>query len=213
MPKNDYMLRRRDWLGNCIGKGTLIAATPLSSTRLLALWQAGEQQVRKPTPAEVLGPFFKKHAPNVSRLHQPGEPGFPLRVVGSVMNTRGEKVPGAHVDVWQTDHAGRYDLQGYRYRAKIATEERCEYSLETILPGHYADRPAQHIHYMITAPGHRTLITQVYFATDPFFEGDPDKNFGKRRIVGNRDLVRPVKLFEEAMPRAEISFDIVLEKA
>jgi len=51
------------------------------------------------------------------------------------------------------------------------------------------------------------------FATDPWFEGDPDKNYNKRSLVGNRELVRPVKLFEEGKPHAEVSFDICLERA
>ena len=42
---------------------------------------------------------------------------------------------------------------------------------------------------------------------------DPDKNYNKRSLVGNRELVRPVKLFEEGKPHAEVSFDICLERA
>jgi protocatechuate 3,4-dioxygenase beta subunit len=213
MARNDKELRRRDWLRECIAKGFLVGAAPISSSRLFAMWQAGEAQAMKPTPAEVLGPFFRKGAPDTPRLYKPGDPGFPLRVAGQVRNTRGEKVPGARVDVWHADHAGLYDVEGYRYRAKIAIDESSQYTLETIMPGHYPDRPAQHIHYMITAPGHKTLITQAYFATDPYFEGDPDKNYAKRGIVGNRELVRTVKLFEQGTPHAEISFDIILEKA
>lgn len=210
---NDADLRRRDFLGSCIAKGLLVGGVPMASTRVFALWQEGEQQTIKQTPAEVLGPFFMKGAPNTPRLFKPGDPGFPLRVTGKVLNTRGEKLPGARVDIWHADHTGLYDVKGYRYRAGIAIGESSEYTVETIMPGHYSDRPAQHIHYMITAPGHRTLITQAYFATDPFFEGDPDKKYTKRGMVSHRDLVRTVKLFEEGTPHAEINFDIVLEKA
>jgi catechol 1,2-dioxygenase len=213
MPNRDTELRRRDWLGNCIGKGFLVAGVPMTSSHLFALWQTGQENAVKPTPAEVLGPFYKKHAPDTPRLHKPADPGFPLRVTGKVLNTRGEKVAGARIEIWHADHAGLYDVEGYRYRAGIAAGEKAEYTLETILPGHYPDRPAQHIHYLITAPGHRTLITQAYFATDPFFEGDPDKHYRKRGMVSHRDLVRPVKLFEQGSPHAEITFDIILEKA
>lgn len=209
----DHELRRRDMLGECIAKGLLIAGVPMTSSNLFALYQKAEASASRPTPAEVLGPFFKKGAPNTSRLHKPGDPGFPLKVVGKVLNTRGEKIPGARVDVWHADHAGLYDVQGYRYRAQIAVGEPSEYALETIMPGHYPDRPAQHIHYMISAPGHRTLVTQAYFATDPYFEGNPDKNYSKRGIVSNRELIRTVKLFEAGTPHAEIEFDIILEKA
>ncbi len=206
-------IHRREMIERCITRGLLLGGAAMSQTQLFALWQQSEASALQPTPTEVLGPFFKKDAPNKKDLRKPGAPGFPLRVSGKVFNTRGERVQGAQVDVWQADHQGRYDVQGYSYRAKLVVESNSEYGVETIMPGHYSDRPAQHIHYMISAPGHRTLITQIYFATDPWFEGNPDKNYGKRGLVGNRELVRPVSLFEEGTPRATVNFDIVLEKA
>ena len=205
---------RRQLIENCISKGLLVAgASTMSQTQLLSFWEQGEAQANKPTSTEVLGPFFRKGAPNNTTMRVSGEPGFPLRVSGKVSNTRGQKVQGVRIDMWQADHVGLYDVQGYRYRAKLEVESASEYTVETILPGHYDDRPAQHIHYMIGAPGHKTLITQAYFATDPFFDGDPDKNFKKRNIVTNRELVRPVALYEgPGQSRATIQFDICLEK-
>lgn len=200
-------------LEQCIVRGSLLAAGSASSAKLLAAWRQGEQNAHKPTPAEVLGPFYRKGAPNTAVLHKPGDPGFPLQVVGKISNTRGEKVHNAAIEAWHSDHAGLYDVLGYRYRTKMLIEGASEYTLKTILPGHYPDRPAQHIHYLISAPGHKTLITQAYFATDPFFEGDVDKNYAKRKIVSHRDLVRPVRLYEQGTPRAEITFDIVLERS
>ncbi|MBI4909614.1 MAG: hypothetical protein HY820_38710 [Acidobacteria bacterium] len=204
---------RREMLENCIVRGSLLAAAPLSANQLLAAWEEGERTAKKPTPSEVLGPFFKKNAPANKILRQPGDPGFPLRVSGKVYNTRGEAVPGAIVEMWQADHEGRYDVQGYRYRTKLTVDAGKEYAVETVMPGHYSDRPAQHIHYLITAPGHKNLVTQCYFATDPWFDGDPDKNYRKRNLVENRELVRTVTLYEQGTPRAAINFDIVLERA
>jgi len=207
-------ISRREMLENCIVRGSLVAGVAaMPANRLLAAWEDGEQMARKPTPSEVLGPFFKKGAPNVATLRQPGDPGFPLRVAGKVVNTRGDVVEGAWIDIWQANHEGRYDVVGYRYRAKLAVPAAGDYTVETVMPGHYEDRPAQHIHYMITAPGHKALVTQIYFATDTFIEGDVDKNYRKRNIAENRDLVRPVKLYEQGSPHAEVSFDIVLERA
>jgi len=206
-------LTRRQVLENCIAKGLLAAgATSLSQTQLLAFWEQGEAQAHKPTANDVLGPFYRKGAPNNTTLRIQGEPGFPLRVIGKVTNNKGQKVQGVKIDLWHSDHAGLYDVQGYRYRTKLDVQSASEYAIETILPGHYDDRPAQHIHYLITAPGHKTLITQAYFATDPFFDGDPDKNFKKRNIVSAKELVRPVALYEGPGPaRASIEFDICLE--
>jgi protocatechuate 3,4-dioxygenase beta subunit len=204
---------RREMLENCIVRGGLVAGVSMSANQLLALWQAGERNARKPTPSEVLGPFFKKGAPNASVLRQPGDTGFPLRVSGKVYNTRGDAVEGARIDMWQTNAEGRYDVVGYRYRTKLEVPAGAEYAVETVMPGHYEDRPAQHIHYMISALGHKTLVTQIYFATDPFFEGDVDKNYRKRNIAENRELVRPVSLYEQGVPHAAVNFDIVLERS
>ena len=190
-----------------------MAGAAMSQSRLLAFWQAAEQNARKPTPSEVLGPFFKKGAPNMAILRQKGDPGFPLRVSGKVYNTRGDLVEGARIDLWQANHEGRYDVVGYKYRTKLAVPAGGEYAVETIMPGHYDDRPAQHIHYLIAAPGHKTLVTQIYFETDAFFEGNADKNYRKRNVAENRELVRPVTLYEQGTPHAAVSFDIVLEKA
>ena len=115
---------------------------------------------------------------------------------------------------WHADHVGRYDTVGFKYRAGLLVQrQRASTAVDTIMPGHYDDRPAQHIHYLISAPGHKTLVTQIYFATDPFFEGDVDKNFRKRNIAESRELVLPVTLHEKDTPRAAVSFDIVLERA
>ncbi|MBI2686596.1 MAG: hypothetical protein HYX27_09795 [Acidobacteria bacterium] len=207
-----FALSRRQMLENCIAKGTLAAgAVAFSQSQLLAWWEQGEANAQKPTSTEVLGPFYRKGAPNNATMRISGEPGFPLRVTGKVLNTKGQKIEGVRIGMWQTDHKGLYDVQGYRYRINLEVNA-AEYTVETILPGHYDDRPAQHIHYLITAPGHKTLITQAYFATDPFFEGDPDKNFKKRGIVGNKELIRPVALYEgPGASRAAITFDIILE--
>src|ERR1700730_6044015 len=211
---------RREMLELCISHGFLVAgAAVVSQRQLLAFWQQTEEQDRQSTSPDVLGPFFRKGAPDNRILRAPGDPGFPLKVAGRVMNTKGQLVEGAKIDLWHADHTGRYDTRGYRYRAKISPDAKGGYDVETVMPGHYADRPAQHIHYLIAAPGHKTLITQAYFATDPFFEGNPEKNWHKRNIAGHKELVMPVKLFEGgtgpgAEPaHAEIIFDIVLEKA
>jgi protocatechuate 3,4-dioxygenase beta subunit len=211
---------RRQMLELCISRGFLVGGAVLSQPKLLAFWQQAEaQSANKATAVDVLGPFFRKGAPDNSVLRAAGDAGFPLKVTGRVRNTKGQLVEGAKVDVWQADHSGRYDTRGYKYRAKLSPDAKGLYGIDTVMPGHYADRPAQHIHYLITAPGHKTLITQAYFATDPFFEGDPDKNWQKRRIASHKELILPVKLFEggvgpgAAPPHAEIVFDLILEQA
>ena len=172
-----------------------------------------EKELRKPTPANELGPFYKKRAPETATLRAPGDPGMPLSVSGQILDTRGEKLPNVVLEVWQTDHLGHYDLDGYRYRAKLPADNSGNYKFESVMPGHYPDRVCQHIHYLVTAPGHKPLVTQLYFATDPVFEGDPDKNFNRDPLIHNRELVRPVMLVGDPKDiHAAVNFELCLER-
>jgi protocatechuate 3,4-dioxygenase beta subunit len=51
------------------------------------------------------------------------------------------------------------------------TGENGAYELETIHPGRYQIAPGvwrpSHIHYLVRAPGYKTLVTQLYFNGDP----------------------------------------------
>jgi len=168
---------------------------------------------RKPTQWNEIGPFYKRLAPGNAQLRRPGDAGMPTTISGRVFDTRGEALAGAKIEIWQADDAGLYDLEGYRYRANLPADSSGKYSFDSVMPGHYPARVCQHIHYLVTTPGHKPLITQLYFATDPVFEGDPDRNYSRDPLVMSRELVRPVTLFGE--PRAvhaKVDFDVVLER-
>jgi len=207
-------LSRRDLLNKCMAGGLLVAAWPLTESRLLGLWQQAEARKLKPTPPNDLGPFYKPQAPRGNRLSRSGDAGLPLAVSGTVFNTRGEALPEAVLEIWQADPFGQYDNHGFHYRGELTARERGEYSFETNLPGHYPTRVAQHIHYKVSAPGHKTLITQLYFATDPVFEGDPDRTYRKDPLCESRELIRPVRVFGDPQSiHAAVLFEIVLERA
>jgi protocatechuate 3,4-dioxygenase beta subunit len=203
-------LSRRDLLERCAVFGALVL--PVSGLESVsAFWDQAD--ARKPTPANALGPFYKKRAPATRMLRTRGDAGMPLAVSGRVIDTRGETVPEALVEIWHSDHAGHYDLAGYRFRAKLPTDKDGQYHYDTIMPGHYPDRVCQHVHYLVTAPGHQPLVTQLYFATDPVFEGDPDKNFSKDPLVQSRELVRPVTIGGDPQAMvAAVSFELCLER-
>jgi protocatechuate 3,4-dioxygenase beta subunit len=209
----DKTLRRREFLEKCIVRG-LLAGTAVSQPQLLAAWEDAQAKARKPTAPDQLGPFYKKGAPNKSNLRVARDPGLPLRITGNVLDTRGEPVHDARIELWHADFKGIYDVQGYRYRAKLALQGATQYQVETIMPGRYPDRPVLHVHYLITAPGCKPLVTQLYFATDAFFEGDPDKNYQKNGQVTDRESIRPVTLLDERTAlHSAVTFDLVLEKA
>lgn len=204
-------LTRRELLERCaaLGAVTLAASMPLSA--VASAWEDAAKK-RPVTPHCELGPFYKRMAPDTSALRGPGDPGMPLAISGAIYDTRGEIVPDAKLEIWQTDNAGHYDIEGYRYRAVIEPGAKGSYTLESVMPGHYPTRVCQHVHYLITAPGHQPLITQLYFATDPVFEGDPDKNFHRDPLITSRELVRPVMIKGDPNQIiAAVNFDLVME--
>lgn len=204
-------LNRREILQKCLTLGSITLLASTNSAAMLLAFE--EKELRKATPANELGPFYKKRAPETAMLRAAGDPGMPLSVSGQILDTRGEKLPNVVVEVWQTDHLGHYDLDGYRYRAKLPADSSSNYKFESVMPGHYPDRVCQHIHYLVTAPGHKPLVTQLYFATDPVFEGDPDKNFNRDPLIHSRELVRPVMLVGDPKDiHAAVNFELCLER-
>jgi protocatechuate 3,4-dioxygenase beta subunit len=192
--------------------GVLTSTANLLPSALAAAWQEKEKSRLAPTPAAELGPFYKRLAPSNSAMRAPGDPGMPLVVTGQVFSSRGELIPSAIVEIWQTNHEGLYDLDGYHYRTKLTTAADGNYEFSSVMPGHYPARVCQHIHYAVTAPGYRPLVTQLYFATDPVFEGDPDKNFVRDPLITSRELVRPVTLVGDPKDiHAAVKFELVLE--
>jgi protocatechuate 3,4-dioxygenase beta subunit len=206
-------LSRRDLLAKCVSLGVVAAAANLVP-QIAEAWELAEQSARAVTPHVELGPFYKKNAPHSATLRMAGDRGLPLVVKGQVFDTRGERVPGASVEIWQTDDSGHYDLNGYRFRAALVSSDDAKYEFESVMPGHYPARVCQHVHYLVRAPGHKPLTTQLYFATDPALDGDPDKNYTRDPLITSRELVRPVLLAGEAEKlHALVNFEIVLERA
>lgn len=171
-----------------------------------------------PTADSVKGPAYRKGAPFRERLCTPDEPGEPLTVSGTVTSAATcEPLAGALLDVWQTDARGIYsNLLGlsnparpraYRLRGRLRSDDRGRYRFVSVLPGHYPlwifTRP-RHVHFMVSCSGHRTLVTQCYFAGDPYLSRDP---------WVESSLVMPAQ--EEARPDGRpwwrVVFDLVLE--
>jgi protocatechuate 3,4-dioxygenase beta subunit len=123
-------------------------------------------------------------------------------------------VPGAVVELWHADHQGHYDVEGNRFRAKLIAGADGSYHVSTVMPGHYPDRVCQHVHFLVKASEHPTLVTQLYFASDPVFDGDPQANFGRDPLLGNPALIRPVTITEAGSSSvANCHFDLVLGPA
>ena len=204
---------RRDVIRQCLAAGVLVVPAGWAEAEVLHAWFDAQAKL-EPTPHVEMGPFYKKRAPATTMLRGTTDPGMPLKVSGRVINVHGEPLPNATVEIWQADHGGLYDIEGYRYRAALTPGATGAYGFDSVMPGHYPARVARHVHYFVTAPGHKPLSTQLYFATDEAFEGNPDRNFSKDPLVTSRSLVRPVTLAgTPAEGLAKVEFELVLEKA
>jgi catechol 1,2-dioxygenase len=177
------------------------------------------------TASDVEGPMYTVEPPFRKKIYEEYEgmgDDDPLFVRGRVTSVDGSPLAGAVVDVWQTGPAGGYDLWDERqpegnFRGRIRVEDDGTYEFQTMLPrpytvptegpvGRYLEamgqhpwRPA-HIHFKVTAPGHRRLVTQVFFPDDPYLEND---TIGAVKPA----LVRPV---EREGDHLACTFDIAL---
>ncbi|MCJ8504035.1 hydroxyquinol 1,2-dioxygenase [Kocuria flava] len=142
------------------------------------------------TEATVFGPFFVEDAPQIPLGGDiaGGAPGQPCWVEGTVVDTDGAPVPGARIEVWEADEDGFYDVQydddRVAGRAHLLTDQDGGFRFWGLTPTPYPiphDGPvgamlaatnrspvrAAHLHFMVTAPGLRTLVTHIFVEDDP----------------------------------------------
>lgn len=148
------------------------------------------------TPATVLGPFHIDGSPAAEYGHDMsgGLPGRPLFITGRVLDTAGNPIPGAVLDVWQADSDGTYeaqlpDVDEARLRAKYRAREDGTYCVRTIAPLGYSIpmdgpvgdliartdishfRPA-HVHFLLEEPGYERLVTHLFEEGTRYLDSD-----------------------------------------
>jgi hydroxyquinol 1,2-dioxygenase len=188
-------------------------------------------KMEEATGASLLGPFFRENTPAFESGAQIAKAADGKEVVlfGRVTDARGAPVAGAQVTVWQTAADGRYDIQNsieeIDCRGIFRTDAEGRYLIRTVRPlGYYIPldgpvgqmvmaqkrhgmRPA-HIHFLISAPEYRELVTALYIAGDQHLEDDVV--FG-----ASGDLVAEVKDKDPACPIKgipSIKFDFSLAR-
>ena len=159
------------------------------------------------------GPYHREGAPERYDLttDYKGNKGEKLLVSGKVYSHDCmSPVANATINLWQADPAGSYDMKSnqFLFRAIVKTNKHGEYGFLTFLPGYYVDpavgaRP-RHIHFKIAAPGHKLLVTQLYFEGDPKLSDD---YFVKRNDGMSRALPYP----KTADGKYHVKFDIFLQ--
>lgn len=190
------------------------------------------------TEATVFGPFFVQDSPHVELGGDiaEGVTGRPCYVHGTVTDVDGYSIPGARIEVWEADDDGFYDVQldhgKLMGRAHMFSSETGEYDFWSVQPAPYpipndgpvgrlldaANRPYMrpaHIHYMVTAPGYRTLITHIFVAGDPHL--DSDAVFGVKDSLVVDFVEQPAGPAPRGRttetPWVDVAFDIVLAPA
>ena len=147
------------------------------------------------TEATVFGPFFVDHAPRIELGEDMsfGAVGEPCFVEGTVNDTTGKPIPRARIEVWEADEDGFYDVQydddRTAGRAHLYSDDAGAYRFWGVTPTPYPiphDGPvgelleatarspwrASHLHFMVTAPGFRRLVTHIFVEGDPQLADD-----------------------------------------
>ncbi len=161
------------------------------------------------TPGSVLGPF---HAADSPWRDNPADligdnAGEPVLLRGRVLDTQHRPLAGATIDFWQNADNGLYwqldPAQPHdNLRCRLKTDAQGAWEVATIRARPYqipTDGPvwhdvvapagrsawrAAHVHLIVSAPGHRTLVTELFDAQDPYL--DRDAVFGVREaLIGN----------------------------
>jgi hydroxyquinol 1,2-dioxygenase len=192
------------------------------------------------TESSVFGPFFVEHAPEIANGGDIafGAEGEPSWVQGTVRDLDGRPVSGARIEVWEADADGLYDVQysdeRTAGRAWLTSDSNGHYYFWGLTPTPYPipyDGPvgrllkaaqrspmrAPHLHFMVSAPGKRTLTTHIFVAGSEYL--DKDSVFGvKESLI--KDFVRhdsaeptPDGRLVATASWTSVLFDIVLADA
>jgi protocatechuate 3,4-dioxygenase beta subunit len=147
------------------------------------------------TESTVFGPFFVEGSPEIrfgGDIAQ-GAPGQPCWISGTIRGTDGSVVSGAKIEVWEADDDGLYDVQHdddrTAARGHLFTDDDGGYRFWAVTPTPYPipdDGPvgdllaaagrgpmrAPHLHFMVSAPGYRTLITHIFVGGKEYLDSD-----------------------------------------
>ena len=166
MNSRHWVASRRSFLSRIAWGAAAVAAAPTFAEQLLR------------TPAQMEGPFYPDKLPLdtdndliiVNDALTPGV-GEITHFTGRVLDSRGQPVRNALVEIWQCDSSGAYlhsgtdnaekrdrNFQGF---GRFLTSRDGDYYFRTIKPVAYPGR-TPHIHMKVKIKGKEALTTQCY---------------------------------------------------
>ncbi|WP_270725883.1 dioxygenase family protein [Shimia sp. Alg240-R146] len=192
------------------------------------------------TSSSVLGPFHVSGAPPLAiggdmKRHYGGPV---LLAEGMIKDEAGNPIAGAELDIWQTAPNGMYASQDdeqdtFSFHGLMTVGDDGRYGFTTVKPVEYtvpSDGPVgdilracgrhpwrpSHLHYIVKAPGYRTLVTEIFPEDDPYL--DQDTVFGVRDDLVMTYHKKPAADFPEGMelsgkvtePFLHVEFDVTL---
>jgi hydroxyquinol 1,2-dioxygenase len=195
---------------------------------------------RKPSGASestVLGPFHVADAPELPMgadicLDRKGEP---MRVRGRILDTAGNPIENAKIDVWQANDEGFYDVQqkgiqpDFNLRGVFRTGADGRYWFRGVKPkfypipddgpvgkllaalGRHPFRPA-HLHYIIEAEGYDRLVTHIFDPDDPYIHSDAVFGVKASLMAKFKPVTEPAAVKDAGFEGAflDLDYDFVL---
>jgi catechol 1,2-dioxygenase len=180
LERNEFLL-----MGDVIGVSQLIE-------------KLNHEEPGQPVGYALVGPFFRANAPfreKGASTASDDTAGLRVRISGRVFDFRTKTpIKGAILDTWQAATNGFYENQDekqpdYNLRGRFRTAEDGTYEVLALMPTAYPAptdgpvgellqaakrspyRPA-HIHFIVSAPGYETLVTQIFVKGDKMIEDD-----------------------------------------
>ncbi len=181
------------------------------------------------TPAQTEGPFYPDHMPLdtdndllVINDNLTSAVGTVTHLSGRILDSRGDPIRNAVVEIWQVDNTGSYlhtdgvnpesggkrdrNFQGF---GRFLTASTGEYYFRTVKPVPYPGR-TPHIHVIVKVKGKEKFTTQCYVKGEPRNSNDGVLT-GIRDLKARASVIVPfVPVKESRVGEVAAKFDIVL---